>query len=50
MNSIVSAPKLTLAGAQLVADAALKKAAELGMKAVTVAVVDDGGHLLMLLR
>lgn len=50
MDPIISSPKLTLAGAQLVANTAMQKAAELGMKAVTVAVVDDGGHLLVLMR
>jgi len=43
-------PRLTLSGARRAADAALHKAEEIGMKAATVAVVDEGGHLLVLLR
>ena len=40
---------LTSKGARMMMDAAIAKATEFGI-AVTVAVVDDGGHLLMLER
>jgi uncharacterized protein GlcG (DUF336 family) len=40
---------LTSKGVRLMMDAALTRAAELGIT-VTVAIVDDGGHLLMLER
>ena len=40
---------LTAKGVRMMMDAAIAKAAELGL-AVTVAIVDDGGHLLMLER
>jgi len=40
---------LTSKGARMIMDAAIAKATEFGI-AVTVAVVDDGGHLLMLER
>lgn len=40
---------LTSTGARMIMDAAIAKATEFGI-AVTVAVVDDGGHLLMLER
>ena len=40
---------LTSKGARMMMDAAIAKATELGI-VVTVAVVDDGGHLLMLER
>ena len=40
---------LTSKGARMIMDAAIVKATEFGI-AVTVAVVDDGGHLLMLER
>jgi uncharacterized protein GlcG (DUF336 family) len=41
---------LTLAQAAQIADAALAKARELGCKPMTVAVVDPGGYLLVLMR
>ena len=37
--------KLTLAQAETIAEAALAKGAELALAPLTVAVVDDGGHL-----
>jgi uncharacterized protein GlcG (DUF336 family) len=40
---------LTAKGVRMMMDAAIAKATELGI-AVTVAIVDDGGHLLMLER
>ena len=40
---------LTSTGARMIMDAAIAKATEFGI-AVTVAIVDDGGHLLMLER
>ncbi len=47
---LVKAKKtLTAKGVRMMMDAALAKAAELGIT-VTVAIVDDGGHLLMLER
>ena len=42
-------PRLTLAGAQAVLAAALKRADEIGVP-MDVAVVDDGGHLLTFAR
>ena len=41
---------LTLATASLIVDAALGKAEELGYQAMTVAVLDTGGHLKVLKR
>ena len=41
--------QLNLAGAELILDAAKKKAAAMGLR-VNVAVVDDGGHLLVFAR
>lgn len=42
-------PKLTLEGAQAVLSAALKHAQEIGVP-MNIAVVDDGGHLLVFAR
>jgi glc operon protein GlcG len=42
-------PKLTLAGARAVLEAALRRADEIGVP-MNVAVVDDGGHLLAFAR
>lgn len=42
--------KLTLSTAQNIISAALKKAEELQLKPLTVAVLDDGGHLVALVR
>lgn len=41
---------LTLADAQMIVDAALAKGRDLGLKPLTVAVLDAGGHLKALLR
>jgi glc operon protein GlcG len=41
--------QLNLAGAQVILDAAMKKATSMGLK-VNIAVVDDGGHLLAFAR
>jgi uncharacterized protein GlcG (DUF336 family) len=43
-------PSLTLAQAQTIATAALRKGRELGLKPLTVVVLDAGGHALALLR
>ena len=37
--------KLTITEAQLVIDGAIAKSKELDLKPLTIAVVDDGGHL-----
>lgn len=42
--------KLTLSTAQNIISAALKKAEELQLKPLTVAVLDDGGHMVALVR
>ena len=42
--------KLTLSTAQNIISAALKKAEELQLKPLTVAVLNDGGHLVALVR
>ncbi|WP_150523190.1 GlcG/HbpS family heme-binding protein [Roseibium sediminis] len=42
--------KLTLSTAQNIISAALKKAEELQLKPLTIAVLDDGGHLVALVR
>jgi len=44
-----NSPKLTLEGARAVAAAAEKRAVEIGVP-MDIAVVDDGGHLLMFIR
>lgn len=46
---IDAAPRLALAGAQAVLDAAIEKARSLGA-APSIAVVDEGGHLLCFVR
>jgi uncharacterized protein GlcG (DUF336 family) len=43
-------PSLTLAQAQTIATEALRKGRELGLKPLTVVVLDAGGHALALLR
>lgn len=42
--------KLTLSAAEKIVDTALAKGAELGLKPLTVAVLDAGGHLVALKR
>lgn len=42
--------KLTLSSAEKIIDMALAKGAELGVKPLTVAVLDAGGHLVALKR
>jgi len=42
--------KLTLEAASLIVDEALKRAGELDLKPLTVAVLDDGGHLIAFKR
>ncbi len=42
--------KLALSTAQKIISSALEKAAELGLKPLTVAVLDDGGHQIALAR
>ena len=43
-------PHLTLAQAEAAIDAALRKAREMGLKPLTVAALDAGGHLIALKR
>ena len=42
--------KLTLAQAETIVDASLAKGAELGLKPLTIAILDDGAHLKLLKR
>lgn len=43
-------PKVTLEQAEVIADAALARGREIDCKPLTVAVLDDGGHLVVLKR
>lgn len=42
--------KMTLATAQTIISAAIEKAASLSLKPLTVAVLDDGGHMVAMVR
>ena len=42
--------KLTLKQAEIIVDASLAKGAELGLKPLTIAILDDGAHLKLLKR
>ena len=42
--------KLTLSSAEKIVDAALAKGAELGLKPLTVAMLDAGGHFVVIIN